>query len=129
MKIFDGASVYSYERDDVPRRRVGFKAQEIQANVPKEISNLVFMSYERDQPLLALDYSRIAATVLWAQCKAQQTALQELTQRVAGLEASQAAGAASVGATQRAILTRRTAACVPPAEREPSCRASRCPAA
>jgi hypothetical protein len=90
LKIFDGASVYSYERDDIPGRRVGFKAQEIQANVPKEISNLVFMSYERDQPLLALDYSRIAATVLWAQCKAQQTALQELTQRVASLEASQA---------------------------------------
>ena len=66
LKVFDGAAVYSYERDDVPGRRVGFKAQEIKANVPDDIANLVYMSYERDQPLLALDYSRIAATVLWA---------------------------------------------------------------
>ena len=39
------------------------------------------MSYEQDQPLLALDYSRIAATVLWAQCKHQQAQLEALTLR------------------------------------------------
>ena len=86
LKVFDGASVYSYERDDMPGRRVGFKAQEIQANVPKDITNLWFMDYSRDQPLLALDYSRIAATVLWVQCKHQQAQLEALTQRVVALE-------------------------------------------
>jgi hypothetical protein len=86
LKIFDSAEVYSYVRDDMPgQRRVGFKAQEIQANV-KDITNLVFMSYERDQPLLALDYSRISATILWTVCKQQQKQLQELTQRIIALE-------------------------------------------
>jgi hypothetical protein len=85
LKIFDGAEVCSYVRDDMPgQRRVGFKAQEIQANV-NDIQNLVFMSYERDQPLLALDYSRLI-TVVWAQCKEQQKQLQELTQRIIALE-------------------------------------------
>ena len=89
LKIFDGAEIYSYVRDDQPNRRVGLVAQEIQANVTDDIQNLVFMSYERDGlPLLALDYSRIAATVLWTQCKAQQKALLELTQRVETLEAN-----------------------------------------
>ena len=39
------------------------------------------------QPLLALDYSRIAATVLWAQCKHQQAQLEALTARIEALEA------------------------------------------
>jgi hypothetical protein len=77
QRIFDGASVYSYDRDDVEGRRVGFLAQEIQANVPKEICNLVFMSYERDQPLLAIDYSRLV-TVLWATCKNLQKRIEAL---------------------------------------------------
>ena len=90
LKIFSGAEVVSYLRDDVPGRRVGFRAQEIAANVPDDITNLVFMSYERDQPLLALDYSRIAATVLWAQCKHQQAQIEALTQRVESLEGKRA---------------------------------------
>ena len=85
LKIFDGAEVHSYVRDDMPGRRVGFKAQDIQANVPKDITNMWFMDYSRDQPLLALDYSRLI-TVVWAQCKEQQKQLQELTQRIIALE-------------------------------------------
>jgi hypothetical protein len=86
LKIFSGAEVVSYLRDDVPGRRVGFRAQQIAANV-EDVTNLVFMSYERDQPLLALDYSRIAATVLWAQCKHQQAQIEALTRRIEALEA------------------------------------------
>ena len=88
LKIFDGAEVYSYVRDDMPgQRRVGFKAQEIQEHLPEEnkISNLVFMDYSRGTPLLALEYSRLV-TVLWCQCKEQQKQLAELTARVASLE-------------------------------------------
>jgi hypothetical protein len=88
LRVFDGAEVYSYVRDDMPgQRRVGFKAQEIQEHLPQEnkISNLVFMDYSRSQPLLALEYSRLI-TVLWCQCKEQQKQLQELTARVASLE-------------------------------------------
>jgi hypothetical protein len=85
LKVFDGAEVYSYVRDDMPGRRVGFKAQEIQEHLPKDISNLVFMDYSRGTPLLALEYSRLC-TVLWCQCKEQQRQLQELTARVASLE-------------------------------------------
>ena len=85
LKIFDGAEVYSYVRDDMPgQRRVGFKAQEIQEHT-EDISNLVFMDYSRGTPLLALEYSRLC-TVLWCQCKEQQKQLAELTARVASLE-------------------------------------------
>jgi len=89
LKLFDGAEVYSYVRDDMPGRRVGFKAQEIQENLPEEssISNLVYMDYSRDQPLLAFDYSRLS-TVLWCQAKEQQKQLRELTERIKVLEAN-----------------------------------------
>jgi hypothetical protein len=87
LKIFDGAEVHSYVRDDMPGRRIGFKAQDLQAHLPKEISNLVYMNYSRDQPLLALDYSRLS-TVLWCQAKEQQKQLRELTERIKVLEAN-----------------------------------------
>ena len=92
LKIFDGAEVYSYVRDDMPGRRVGFKAQEIAEHLQhlpeeKKISNLVFMDYSRSQPLLALEYSRLI-TVLWCQCKEQQKQLAELTARVDALRAT-----------------------------------------
>ena len=77
IKIFDGAEVYSYKRDDMGNRRIGFKAQEIQSNVTDDICNLVFMNYERDQPLLALDYSRLV-TVLWGVCKNLQKRIELL---------------------------------------------------
>jgi hypothetical protein len=67
------------------QRRIGFLAQEIQANLPEAISNLVVHDYSRGTPLLALEYSRLC-TVLWCQCKQQQKQLQELTQRILALE-------------------------------------------
>ena len=86
LKIFNGASVYSYIRDDMPGRRAGFKAHEVREHLPEEISNLVYMDYSRSQPLLALDYSRLC-TVLWCQAKQSQKQLQELTARIQVLEA------------------------------------------
>ena len=81
QSIFDSADVKTYTRTDVPGKRLGFIAQDVQAKMPKDLSNLVFMTYEQDQPLLALDYSRLAATVLWGVCK-------NLQQRIEVLEAA-----------------------------------------
>ena len=87
MNIFEATDVKTYTRKDVPGKRIGFIAQDVQAKMPKDLSNLVFMTYEQDQPLLALDYSRLV-TVLWAVAKNQQIALEALIQRVATLEAN-----------------------------------------
>jgi hypothetical protein len=87
LKVFDGAEVYSYIRDDMPGRRIGYKAQEIQAHLPEEITNLVYMDYSRDQPLLGIDYSRLS-TILWCQAKEQQKQLLELTARIQVLDAN-----------------------------------------
>ena len=81
MNIFEATDVKTYTRKDVPGKRIGFIAQDVQAKMPKDLSNLVFMTYEQDQPLLALDYSRLAATVLWGVCK-------NLQQRIEVLEAA-----------------------------------------
>jgi hypothetical protein len=87
LAVFNYAKVYSYVRDDLPGRRVGFRAQELQEHLPEEITNLVYMDYSRDQPLLGLDYSRLVC-VLWCQAKEQQKLLQELTARIQVLEAN-----------------------------------------
>ena len=77
MGIFDAAEVKTYTRKDVPGKRVGFIAQDIQEKMPEDISNLVFMTYEAEQPLLALDYSRLV-TVLWGVCKNMQKRIEVL---------------------------------------------------
>ncbi len=41
---------------------------------------------EPGEMLLALDYSRLAATVLWGVCKRQQQAIEALTLRLDALE-------------------------------------------
>jgi hypothetical protein len=80
-EMFDATEVKTYTRTDVPGKRLGFIAQDIQKKKPKDIGNLVFMTYEEDQPLLALDYSRLA-TVLWGVCKSQQKQIDELIAKV-----------------------------------------------
>jgi len=80
-EIFDATEVKTYTRTDVPGKRLGFIAQDIQKKKPKDIGNLVFMTYEEDQPLLALDYSRLV-TVLWGVCKSQQKQIDELIAKV-----------------------------------------------
>jgi hypothetical protein len=87
LEVFDGAEVKSYLRDDTHGRRVGFIAQNIQAHLSEEIKNVVYQDYSRDQPLLALDYSRLVC-VLWCQAKHSQKQLQELTARIQVLEAN-----------------------------------------
>ena len=81
MGIFEATEVKTYTRTDVEGKRLGFIAQDIQKNKPKDIDNLVFMSYQQDQPLLALDYSRLVA-VLWGVCKKQQKQIDDLIAKV-----------------------------------------------
>ena len=81
MGIFEATEVKTYSRTDVEGKRLGFIAQDIQKNKPKDINNLVFMSYQQDQPLLALDYSRLVA-VLWGVCKNQQKQIDDLIAKV-----------------------------------------------
>jgi hypothetical protein len=86
MGLFDAVEVKTYTRTDVPGTRYGFIAQDVQRKLPKDISNVLFMTYEEDQPLLALDYSRLGSTVLWGVCKRQQQAIEALTLRLDALE-------------------------------------------
>jgi len=83
--IFEAAEVKTYTRNDVPGKRLGFIAQDIQEELPEDIGNVVFMTYEEDQPLLALDYSRLV-TVLWGVCKKQKQAIEALKLRLETLE-------------------------------------------
>ena len=85
----------TYTRTDgVEGKRLGFIAQEIRSQLPQDISNLVFEtraptpegSEEPAEMQLALDYSRLAATVLWGVCKRQQQAIEALTLRLDSLE-------------------------------------------
>ena len=92
--IFDSSSVRTYTRTDgVEGKRFGFIAQEIQSQLPSDITNIVFETQvptregaEPGEILLALDYSRLASTVLWGVCKKQQQAIDALTNRLEVLE-------------------------------------------
>jgi hypothetical protein len=94
QEIFDSSEVKTYTRnDDVEGKRYGFIAQEIQSKLPTDIENIVFETRaptpEGEDPgdmLLALDYSRLAATVLWGVCKKQQRAIEDLSLRLDALE-------------------------------------------
>ncbi len=71
--IFDSSEVKTYTRTDgVQGTRYGFIAQDVKSQLPQDISNLVFETRaptaEGEEPaeiLLALDYSRLAATAPW----------------------------------------------------------------
>jgi hypothetical protein len=93
--IFDSSEVKTYTRTDgVEGKRLGFIAQEIRSQLPDDIANIVFETRapapegeeEPGEMLLALDYSRLAATVLWGMVKIQQKAIRELTLRLDALE-------------------------------------------
>jgi hypothetical protein len=94
QSIFDSSEVKTYTRTDgVDGVRYGFIAQDVRSKLPDDITNLVFETRaptpEGEEPgemLLALDYSRLAATVLWGVCKKQQQAIEALTLRLDALE-------------------------------------------
>ena len=77
--IFDNVEAKTYTRTDIEGNRLGFIAQDVQEKLPPDIGNLVYMNYEQDQPLLALDYSRLVCC-LWGVTK-------RLQQRIEALEA------------------------------------------
>ena len=93
--IVDAIVPKTYQRTDQEsdKHRLGFIAQDLLANLPSsgKFQNLVttFMHGEvgSEQEMYGVDYSRLAACVLWGVCKNQQTALKSLTARVEALEA------------------------------------------
>ena len=100
--LLEAVNPKTYKRSDQSEAgrpyRLGVLAQDVRDALPADgkFANLVgsFMHGPEDgdrQEMLSVSYDRLAC-VLWAVVKNQQKALQELTQRVAGLEASQAAG-------------------------------------
>ena len=87
--IFDAVEVQTYTRTDgVAGSRVGMIAQDVQAAIAggSLLQNLVNPVYSDKAPLLGIDYSRLAATVLWGALKNQQRRIDELIDRVAALE-------------------------------------------
>ena len=66
--------------DKVPRR-LGFIAQELQAALPNQITNVVMQNGE----LQAVDYSRLSV-ILWSVAKTQQELITDLSTRVQALE-------------------------------------------
>ena len=90
QQIFDAVNPKSYRRVDYEcdKRRCGFLAQDVQAVLPTSFQNIVttYKHGEEKTEMLSLDYSRMAAVVLWGVVKNQQKQLQELTARVASLE-------------------------------------------
>jgi hypothetical protein len=88
--VFDAISPKTYKRNDVDQNktRLGFIAQDFEANLPIEFQNIVapfIHGIDDKQEMLGLDYARITC-ILWGVCKNQQKALQELTQRLEALE-------------------------------------------
>ena len=91
--IFDSSNVKTYTRTDgVDGKRLGFIAQDVKSELPDDIANIVFETRapapegEEGTMLLALDYGRLAACVLWGVCKKQQQAIDALTNRLEVLE-------------------------------------------
>ena len=77
--IFDNVEAKTYTRTDIEGNRLGFIAQDVQEKLPPDIGNLVYMNYEQDQPLLALDYSRLVCC-LWGVTKRLQQRIDVLEQ-------------------------------------------------
>ena len=88
QSIFEAVEVKTYRRTDIPGDRVGFIAQDVQAAISADskFQNIVKGIYSDKAPLLGLDYSRLASTVLWAVCKNQQAQIADLNARVKVLE-------------------------------------------
>ena len=73
--IFDSVTPKSYQRVDydTDKRRCGFIAQEVQAALPTTDFQNIVTTYEHGveekTEMLSLDYSRMAAVVLWGVVK------------------------------------------------------------
>ena len=73
MAMLDAVTARTYQRTDIPGDRIGFIAQEVQANAPTEWANLV----STQNGLLALDYSRFVP-ILWSICRNQEDRIKAL---------------------------------------------------
>ena len=89
LRIFDAVSPKVYERTDLPGKRIGFIAQDVQSSAPPEFANLWGTRPGADgEELLTIDYSRLI-TIAWAQLKLQQAQIADLTSRLEALEEAQ----------------------------------------
>ena len=74
---FENVDVKTYVRTNTAGNRIGFIAQDIQQQLPPQFGNLISTQYGGDEPLLAVDYSRLV-WVLWGVCKQLQSRIDAL---------------------------------------------------
>jgi hypothetical protein len=72
--LFDNVDVKTYNRTDMPGKRLGYIAQDIQQHLAPEFANIISTHYSTTDPLLAVDYSRMIC-VLWKIVKDQEARL------------------------------------------------------
>ena len=82
------AKTYTRTDLDTTDKRIGFIAQDIQANLPEEFKNVLGTVYGNvNGALLGLDYSRLTP-ILWTLVKKQQELITSLESRVQALEST-----------------------------------------
>ena len=89
LGVLRSVPVKTYRRSDLPGQpsRLGFIAQEVEAAVPPEWTNLVGEApSDEGEPLKGLDYARLTA-VLWSVCQSLDARCQSLDARLKKLEA------------------------------------------
>ena len=85
--VFDAISPKTYKRNDYDqsKSRIGFIAQDFEANLPAEFQNIVnpftHGTGEDKQEMLGLDYGRLTC-ILWGVCKKQQQQIADLIAKV-----------------------------------------------
>ena len=88
INMLNNIEAKTYLRTDLDTtdKRIGFIAQDIQANLPEEFKNVLGIVYGNvNGALLGLDYSRLTP-ILWTLVKKQQELITNLESRVQTLE-------------------------------------------
>ena len=89
LGVLRAVPVKTYRRNDLPGQpsRVGFIAQEVEAAIPPEWTNLVGeTTSDEGEPLKGLDYARLSA-VLWSVCQSLDARCQSLDAHCQSLDA------------------------------------------
>ena len=84
--MLENINAKTYSRVDMGGvKRVGFIANDIQANLPEECGNVLGNAVYNGNAILTLDYSRLTP-FLWQIAKKQQELITDLSTRVQALE-------------------------------------------
>ena len=84
--MLESVEAKTYTRVDTGERRVGFVANDIQANLPENCGNVLGHTMWEEEQILTLSYSRLTP-FLWQIARTQQQNIKELEARLAALEA------------------------------------------